>query len=125
MLGNLGSLFAVVLFGQLVHSLVFYGSMYAACTRRSPFKYYRGLPQVWITAFGTSSSAATLSTTVRCCGALGVSKECLNFVLPIVRRARAPKPALPSTRNYPAGGPELPAARPSNAVIASATTKAT
>lgn len=82
-LGNLGALFGVVLLGQVWHSLAFYGSCYFAAIGRSPLRYFAGLPRVWVTAFGTSSSAATLSTTSRCCEALGVSKEAINFVLPI------------------------------------------
>ena len=82
-LGNLGALFGVVLLGQVWHSLAFYGGCYFAAIGSSPLKYFAGLPRAWVTAFGTSSSAATLSTTSRCCEALGVSKEAINFVLPI------------------------------------------
>lgn len=51
--------------------------------RQNPFAYYRGLTRMWVTAFGTSSSAATLSTTIECCEKNGVSKEAINYVLPI------------------------------------------
>ena len=106
----------MVLLGQCWHALAFYGGIYALATRRSPRLFFAGLPRMWITAFGTSSSAATLSTTIRCCEArsnlpsifprprrrrasrspsalaaspprsaqeLGVSKEAINFVLPV------------------------------------------
>merc|ERR1719343_1453790 len=52
-------------------------------TRRNPFRYYMGLPKMWLTAFGTSSSAATLSTTTKVCLDLGVSKKIVEFVCPI------------------------------------------
>jgi Na+/H+-dicarboxylate symporter len=47
-LGSLGSLFGAVALGQCIHSFIFYGALYAAFTRRSPFKYFRGLPQVMV-----------------------------------------------------------------------------
>jgi Na+/H+-dicarboxylate symporter len=60
-----------------------YAGLYAFFVRQNPFAYYRGLTRMWVTAFGTSSSAATLSTTIECCEKNGVSKEAINYVLPI------------------------------------------
>ena len=68
--------------------------LYAGFTKKNPLRYYRGLPRMWITAFGTSSSAATLSTTIKCCENLGVSKDSINCAMTADRtrdlhRARA------------------------------------
>lgn len=82
-LGNVGALFAVVLLGQLWHVFGFYSALYTFFTRKNPLRFHRGLPQMWITAFGTSSSAATLSTTIKTCLDLGVSAQAANFICPL------------------------------------------
>jgi len=82
-MGNIGKLFLVVVLGQACHVFGAYSSIYAVFTRKNPFRYLAGMPKLWITAFGTSSSAATLSTTIKTCQELGVSKRVANFVLPI------------------------------------------
>ena len=73
----------VVGFAQLAHVLGTNAAIYAALTRRNPYRYLRGLPRAWLTAFGTSSSAATLSTTLECVVAMGISERTAAFVLPI------------------------------------------
>jgi len=80
---DLGSLVGVVLLGQLFHVFVTYAGLYFGLTRKNPYRFLAGLPQVWMTAFGTSSSAATLSTTSSACEKMGVSRGVINFVLPI------------------------------------------
>jgi len=80
---NLGALFAVVMVGQAIHTFIFYPTLYACFTRKNPMRYLFGLPRAWMTAFGTSSSAATLSTTCKCCEDLGISKEVVEFACPI------------------------------------------
>ncbi|KAG8469442.1 hypothetical protein KFE25_005897 [Diacronema lutheri] len=51
--------------------------------RRNPWRYVRGLARVASMAFGTASSAATLSTTLECVVAQGVRRETAAFVLPL------------------------------------------
>jgi Na+/H+-dicarboxylate symporter len=80
---DLGSLVGVVLLGQLFHVFVTYAGLYFGLTRKNPYRFLAGLPQVWMTAFGTSSSAATLSTTSSACEKMGVSRGVINFALPI------------------------------------------
>jgi len=80
---NLGALFAIVMVGQAIHTFIFYPTLYACFTRKNPMRYFLGLPRAWMTAFGTSSSAATLSTTCKCCEDLGVSKKVIEFACPI------------------------------------------
>lgn len=80
---NLSLLLSVVIIGQLFHVFGFYSALYLWFTKRNPFRHFVGLPRAWMAAFGTSSSAATLSTTIECCEDLGVSKDAIRFVLPI------------------------------------------
>merc|ERR1712125_149805 len=80
---SLGALVGIILLGQLFHIFVTYSALYFGFTRKNPYAFLAGLPQVWMTAFGTSSSAATLSTTCATCEKLGVSRKVVNFVLPI------------------------------------------
>lgn len=82
-MANIGTLFGVVVLGQAIHVFVFYSGVYLAFTRRSPLRYFSGMTSMWITAFGTSSSAATLSTTMKTCEDLGVSRRTVAFVCPI------------------------------------------
>mmetsp|Transcript_81050 Transcript_81050/g.251521 ORF Transcript_81050/g.251521 Transcript_81050/m.251521 type:complete len:491 (+) Transcript_81050:60-1532(+) len=82
-LGNIGKLLGVVALGQAIHVFLFYSCVYGATTRRNPFRYFSGMANMWITAFGTSSSAATLSTTCKTCEDHGISKRTINFVCPI------------------------------------------
>ena len=80
---SLSALLGVVFFAQAVHAFLFYPAVYATIVQRNPYHYLAGLPRAWATAFGTSSSAATLSTTTEAVKALGVSDEAARFVLPI------------------------------------------
>ena len=68
---------------QIFHVFCFYGGAYWVLTRKNPLHYFRGMPRMWMTAFGTSSSAATLSTTIRTCQKAGISEEAIKYVLPI------------------------------------------
>eukprot|EP00408_Alexandrium_pacificum_P056695 CAMPEP_0171172090 /NCGR_PEP_ID=MMETSP0790-20130122/9546_1 /TAXON_ID=2925 /ORGANISM="Alexandrium catenella, Strain OF101" /LENGTH=487 /DNA_ID=CAMNT_0011636949 /DNA_START=39 /DNA_END=1502 /DNA_ORIENTATION=+ len=80
---NLGTLLGVIVLGQALHAFCFYGGVYFAFTRRSPLRYFSGMVRMWIMAFGTSSSAATLPTTCSTCESLGVSRRTVDFVCPI------------------------------------------
>lgn len=80
---SLSSLVGVVFTGQALHTFGLYPAIYYLVRRQNPYTYFRALPRVWACAFGTSSSAATLSTTMEACKGQGVSDEVLRFVLPI------------------------------------------
>merc|ERR1719158_1170395 len=82
-MGSIGMMLSIVTLGQMVHMLAFYGLVYWLFTHRNPARYFLGLSRMWLTAFGTSSSAATLSTTCQTCEDLGASRETVNFVCPI------------------------------------------
>ena len=86
-LGLLGSLLAYVLTvvgGLLLMQTVGYSGVLALLSRRSPLAFFRKIRLVMVTAFSTSSSNATLPTTIRVAHEqLGVPKEIAGFVLPL------------------------------------------
>lgn len=80
---SLGKYMFVVLLGLTTHSmvLVFYG---AAKMKKSPLFVFKGMGAAILTAFSTSSSAATLPVTLNCVqDNLKCSEQTTNFVLPL------------------------------------------
>jgi Na+/H+-dicarboxylate symporter len=82
--GSLGLLVACTVGASVAHvvgslSLV----LAAAAPRRNPWRFLRGVLPAASMAFGTASSAATLSTTMESVVAQGVRREVANFVLPL------------------------------------------
>jgi DAACS family dicarboxylate/amino acid:cation (Na+ or H+) symporter len=70
--------------GYLVQVLVLYPAILTFACRRSPLAFYRGAIPAIVTAFSTSSSNATLPTTLRVAQEeLGVRPAVANFVLPL------------------------------------------
>lgn len=51
--------------------------------RLSPLDFWRGMSKAFLTAFSTSSSAATLPVSLRCVRELGVPAPVANFCLPL------------------------------------------
>ncbi|HST71619.1 dicarboxylate/amino acid:cation symporter [Kocuria sp. U4B] len=54
-----------------------------AYTRRNPLTMLRNMLPAYVTALGTSSSAATIPVTLRCAEANGISKPVAGFVIPL------------------------------------------
>jgi Na+/H+-dicarboxylate symporter len=77
--------FIVLVFAiTLVHGAVILPGLMWGFTRRSPLWLWRGARPALITAFATSSSAATLPVSLRCTEeALQVNKDIAGFVLPV------------------------------------------
>jgi DAACS family dicarboxylate/amino acid:cation (Na+ or H+) symporter len=74
----------VVLTALLIHLLVTYGSILKFIIKLSPIDFFKAITEVIITAFSTSSSNATLPTTLRVTSEkLNVDKDIANFVLTI------------------------------------------
>uniref|UniRef100_A0A069DMR3 Amino acid transporter n=1 Tax=Clytia hemisphaerica TaxID=252671 RepID=A0A069DMR3_9CNID len=75
---------ATVISGLVVHSFIVLPLTYFVLTRRNPFSFIKGTAQALLTAFGTSSSSATLPVTFKCLeDNNGLDKRVTRFVLPI------------------------------------------
>jgi Na+/H+-dicarboxylate symporter len=80
---NLGVLIAASIVGMFFHLFVVLPALYFAFTRRNPYSYWMSNSPAWITAWGTASSAATLSVTMKCARRNGISESVSKFALPL------------------------------------------
>lgn len=84
LLGSLFDFIVVVIGSTLFHGVVVLPLLLYIVTRVSPLRFWRGCREAMITAFATSSSAATLPVTLRCVEQhLHVRKDIANFVVPL------------------------------------------
>lgn len=84
LLYSLAHFIAVVIGSTLLHGIVVLPLMLYIVTRMSPLHFWRGAREALVTAFATSSSAATLPVTLRCVEQhLHVKKDIANFVVPL------------------------------------------
>jgi DAACS family dicarboxylate/amino acid:cation (Na+ or H+) symporter len=84
LLATLATYVATVIGGLLVFVTVGYSLALALVARRSPLEFFRKARIVMITAFSTSSSNATLPTTLRVTEAeLKVPRQIAGFVIPL------------------------------------------
>ncbi len=75
---------AVVIGATLLHGLVVLPLILYLVTGMTPLKFWRGAREALITAFATSSSAATLPVTLRCAEQhLHVKRDIAGFVIPL------------------------------------------
>ncbi|XP_036943528.1 solute carrier family 1 member 9 isoform X1 [Acanthopagrus latus] len=81
---QLGMYMVTVIVGLVIHGGLILPAIFFGTTRKSPFTFYAGIFQAWITALGTASSAGTLPVTFRCLEEnLKIDKRVTRFVLPI------------------------------------------
>ncbi|OGV76861.1 MAG: glutamate:proton symporter [Methylotenera sp. RIFCSPLOWO2_02_FULL_45_14] len=84
MLSTLAKFVAVVVGTTLLHGIVVLPLILYLFTGKSPLWFWRGAREALVTAFATSSSAATLPITLRCAiQHLHVKPEIAGFVLPL------------------------------------------
>ena len=84
LLYSLAHFIAVVIGSTLFHGIIVLPLMLYIVTRMSPLHFWRGAREALVTAFATSSSAATLPVTLRCVEQhLHVKKDIANFVVPL------------------------------------------
>lgn len=83
LLADLGIFIVACMCGWLTHGLLVYPGMYFFFVRQNPFTHYRGIVQAQMTAFATSSSAATMPVTIECTEKMGVKENITRFMLPL------------------------------------------
>ncbi|XP_051845272.1 neutral amino acid transporter B(0) isoform X2 [Antechinus flavipes] len=81
---NLGKYVCCCILGHIIHGLVVLPLIYFVITRKNPYRFLWGIVPALATAFGTSSSSATLPLMMECVEERnGVSKHISRFILPI------------------------------------------
>ncbi|BFZ02536.1 hypothetical protein BsWGS_05575 [Bradybaena similaris] len=66
LLGKVGMYFITVLIGLAIHGIIVLPFLYFVTVRKNPYTFIYGISQALATAFGTSSSSATMPVTLRC-----------------------------------------------------------
>uniref|UniRef100_H3CQP4 Amino acid transporter n=1 Tax=Tetraodon nigroviridis TaxID=99883 RepID=H3CQP4_TETNG len=81
---GLGKYIAACIIGHAIHGFLVLPAIYFVFTRRNPYPFLGGIVTALATAFGTSSSSATLPLMMKCVEENnGVSKQISRFILPI------------------------------------------
>ncbi|XP_055599638.1 excitatory amino acid transporter 1-like [Uranotaenia lowii] len=81
---KLGMYFAVVVCGIIFHGAFVLPLIYFLLTRKNPYKFIANMAQAIATAFGTSSSSATLPVTLQCLEEKNkIDPRITRFVVPI------------------------------------------
>ncbi|CCF39507.1 excitatory amino acid transporter 2 [Colletotrichum higginsianum] len=81
---NLGILMGGAISSMLLHLFVILPIIFFAFTRQNPYTVWFSCSPAWLTAWGTASSAATLSVTMRCCRETLKIPETVNkFAVPL------------------------------------------
>ncbi|XP_029163275.1 excitatory amino acid transporter 1 isoform X2 [Nylanderia fulva] len=82
--GQLGMYFLTVLIALLIHGFLILPGLYFLLTKKNPYIYISNMAQALVTAFGTSSSSATLPIAISCLeGRNGIDSRVTRFVMPI------------------------------------------
>lgn len=81
---SLGKYIACCIVGHAIHGALVLPAIYFIITRKNPYTFLWGIFTALATAFGTSSSSATLPLMMKCVEENnGVSKQISRFILPI------------------------------------------
>ena len=80
---NMGILIGGTLATMSVHLFVVTPLIFYCFTRMNPYTYWFSNAAAWVTAWGSASSAATLSVTLRCGKARGIPDTIAKFALPL------------------------------------------
>ncbi|KAJ8687597.1 hypothetical protein QAD02_023391 [Eretmocerus hayati] len=80
---RLGLFVLTVFAGLALQALLVLPMLYFTATRRSPYSLMSKCYPALLTAFATSSSSATVPTTIRCLDKLGVDNDVSRFLAPI------------------------------------------
>lgn len=83
-LGQLGMYFLTVIVGLVIHGFIVLPTIFFIITRKNPIRYISNMAQAVATAFGTSSSSATLPVAIGCLEERnGIDPRVSRFVMPI------------------------------------------
>ncbi|EFN78314.1 Excitatory amino acid transporter 3 [Harpegnathos saltator] len=81
---QLGMYFLTVLVALIIHGFLVLPGMYFLLTKKNPYRYISNMAQALVTAFGTSSSSATLPIAISCLEERnGIDSRVTRFVMPI------------------------------------------
>ncbi|GAB1315307.1 Amino acid transporter [Madurella fahalii] len=80
---NLGVLIAAALVGMAFHLFVVLPTIFFFILKKNPFAYWMANSPAWITAWGTASSAATLSVSMKCARHNRIPESVFKFSLPL------------------------------------------
>ncbi|KPM38418.1 hypothetical protein AK830_g8146 [Neonectria ditissima] len=80
---NLGILIGATLSTMCIHVLIIEPAIFYGFTRMNPYAYWIKISPAWVTAWGSASSAATLSVTIRCAKDRGVPSTIYKFSCPL------------------------------------------
>lgn len=80
---RLGIYILTVFTGLIIQGLIILPLLYFICTRKSPYNIILKLGPAFATAFGTSSSTATVPVTISCLEQLGIPTKVSRFIVPI------------------------------------------
>ncbi|XP_036149604.1 excitatory amino acid transporter 1 isoform X2 [Monomorium pharaonis] len=81
---QLGMYFLTVLIALLIHGLLILPGIYFLFTKKNPYSYISNMAEALVTAFGTSSSSATLPLAIDCLESKnGIDPHITRFVMPI------------------------------------------
>ncbi|KAK3592974.1 hypothetical protein CHS0354_023196 [Potamilus streckersoni] len=84
LVGQVGVYFLTVLTGLFIHGMMVLPLIFFVCTRQNPYKFMLGISQAAFTAFGTSSSSATMPVTLHCLEVNNkVDPRVSTFVIPV------------------------------------------
>ena len=81
--GSLALVVCVAYIGYILHLGIVYSCSVKLLAGMRPASFFKGMAPAMITAFTTTSSAATLPLTIECCNKLGADKQVSSFVLPL------------------------------------------
>ncbi|KAK3306351.1 Sodium:dicarboxylate symporter [Chaetomium strumarium] len=80
---NLGILIGGGVANMFIHLFIVLPILFFALTRQNPYAYWAKCSPAWLTAWGSSSSAATLPVTMKCVAARGVPYTINKFTVPL------------------------------------------
>ncbi len=82
-IGKLAMVIGVAYLAYIIHVVIVYGISINFLAKKNPIEFFKGASAAMITAFTTTSSAATLPVSIECCNNMGADPEISSFVLPL------------------------------------------